>query len=199
MPETFSEVVMRPKIIEIVRFLLEHPDEDFSQSELAEQVDAAYTTINKIIHQLEDFGAVTMTERGTATYVQLNRDSPYVEILEQLAEMDADLLQEAAQRYAEELLDQVEDVTAVVLFGSVASGWPTKDSDIDVLILVDGDTGLVEQRAQALADKYSREQQVPVSPLVMEEDQFKAELDNDAPLPTRIKENGITLVGDPPW
>jgi predicted nucleotidyltransferase/biotin operon repressor len=199
MPETFSEVVMRPKIIEIVRFLLEHPDEDFSQSELAEQVDAAYTTINKIIHQLEDFGAVTMTERGTATYVQLNRDSPYVEILEQLAEMDADLLQEAAQRYAEELLDQVEDVTAVVLFGSVASGWPTKDSDIDVLILVDGDTGLIEQRAQALADKYSREQQVPVSPLVMEEDQFKAELDNDAPLPTRIKENGITLVGDPPW
>lgn len=199
MPGTFSEVMMRPKIMEVIRFLLEHPEEDFSQSELEEQVDASYKTVHKVVHQLEDFGALTITERGTATYVQVNQDSPYVEILNKIAQMDVDLLQEAAQRYADELVDQVEDVTAVVLFGSVASGWPTKNSDIDILILVDGETKPVEQRAQALADKYSREQQVQVSPLVMEQDKFEAELDNDAPLPTGIRDEGKTLRGDPPW
>lgn len=199
MTKTFTDVVMRPKIMEVMRFLLDNPDSDFNQSEITRKVDASYKTVHKVIHQLEEFGVVEKTKRGSSTFIRINQDSPYLEILEAIANADVDILENVARRYTQELVDRVEKVVSVILFGSVARGWPTKNSDIDLLILVEEDTEKVEQKAQSLADKYSREQQVSVSPLVMEEDSFKEELDNKAPLPKRIKKEGKILSGRKPW
>ncbi|MDY6778687.1 MAG: helix-turn-helix domain-containing protein, partial [Candidatus Nanohaloarchaea archaeon] len=139
--ETFTSAVMNDSRIKVLRFLLNNQDDDFTLSEIAEATDITNSTVSNIISELDDFGVVEKRKKGQAILVSINEHSPYIEVLEELGSIDARPLRNLAKDYAEELwnykvkatsfsLKQV--ITSIILFGSVAAGIPTKDSDIDV-------------------------------------------------------------------
>lgn len=201
MVETLSEALLREKWLEIIRLLLDNPGEMYSQNELAEETGISYKTVQNVVQTLDGFGIIRIEEQGPSHMVSLNQDSPYVDVLEELGDLDARPLKETAKEYADELRQRPDaDIDAAILFGSVARGLPTSQSDIDILILA-GDEDAVEEmnrEAQSLADKYQRKQDVTISPLVMSEDRFRRELKSEAPLETRIKEEGEPLIGELP-
>ncbi|ELY95767.1 nucleotidyltransferase [Natrialba hulunbeirensis JCM 10989] len=120
---------------EILLFLSRHHDESFSITDIAETVDYTRPTITKTVDILSDNDLVVEERDGTRRLVQINRDrltqpdEPYLTIPQ--SEFHAPV--KAAM---EELLDELDDVLAVVLYGSVARGEADRRSDIDLWVLV---------------------------------------------------------------
>lgn len=131
---------------EILLFLLRHHDESFSMTEIAEAVGYTRPTITKTIDVLSNNDLVIEERDGSRRLVQINRDrltrpdDPYLEIPQ--SEFHAPVT--AA---TEAIVDELDGILAVVLYGSVARGEADRRSDIDLWVLVREDRMGNQRRA----------------------------------------------------
>jgi predicted nucleotidyltransferase len=119
----------------ILLFLIRHHDESFSVTNIAEAVEYTRPTITKAVDVLSNNDLVVEERDGSRRLVGINRsrlilpDDPYLEIPQ--SEFHAPVKAATAA-----ILDELEDVLAVVLYGSVARGEADRRSDIDLWVLV---------------------------------------------------------------
>jgi predicted nucleotidyltransferase/biotin operon repressor len=131
---------------DILRFLTRHADESFSMTEIGEAVSYTRPTITKTIDVLSANDLVVEERNGPRRLVQINRDrltrpdDPYLEIPQ--SEFHAPV-----RAATEALLNELDDVLAVVLYGSVARGEADRRSDIDLWVLVREDRMGNQRRA----------------------------------------------------
>lgn len=131
---------------DILLFLMRHRDESFSMTNIAEAVDYTRPTITKTVDVLSNNDLVVEERDGSRRMVQINRDrltlpdDPYLEIPQ--SEFHAPV--KAAM---EALLNELDGVLAVVLYGSVARGEADRRSDIDLWVLVREDRMGNQRRA----------------------------------------------------
>jgi predicted nucleotidyltransferase len=131
---------------DILLFLMRHRDESFSMTDIAEAVDYTRPTITKTVDVLSNNDLVVEERDGSRRMVQINRDrltlpdDPYLEIPQ--SEFHAPV--KAAM---EALLNELDGVLAVVLYGSVARGEADRRSDIDLWVLVREDRMGNQRRA----------------------------------------------------
>lgn len=120
---------------DILLFLTRHYDESFSITEIAGAVGYTRPTITKTVDVLSNNDIVVEERNGSRRLVGINRnrltlpDTPYLEIPQ--SEFHAPV-----KAATETLLDELDDVLAVVLYGSVARGEADRRSDIDLWVLV---------------------------------------------------------------
>ena len=130
----------------VLRFLISHRDQSFSVTDLAEVVDYTRPTVTKTVDVLSGSDLVTEERDGTRRLVAINRDrltvpdDPTLEIPQQEFHTPVKAATEA-------LLDELTDVLAVVLYGSVARGEADRRSDIDLWVLVRADRMSNQRRA----------------------------------------------------
>jgi predicted nucleotidyltransferase/predicted transcriptional regulator len=196
---TLSNLLMKKKRLEVLNTLLENKEQDFTISELSEKSEVGYKTTHSLVEKLENFGIINVDEKGGSKLVNLNQESPYIETLEKLGTIDSQPLRKAAENYAEEINGEFSEIKSVILFGSVLKGLPTDESDIDILILVDSeaDREEVEEKIWAVRDRYEREENVNISPIVMNKEKFELDAENREPFARKVKEEGEILEGEP--
>lgn len=120
---------------DILLFLTRHHDESFSMTDIAEAVGYTRPTITKTVDVLSNNNIVVEERDGSRRLVQINRDrlalpdDPYLEIPQ--SEFHAPV-----KAATEAILDELDSVLAVVLYGSVARGEADRRSDIDLWVLV---------------------------------------------------------------
>ncbi len=131
---------------EILLFLTRNHDESFSMTDVAEAVDYTRPTITKTVDVLSNNDLVVEERDGSRRLVQINRDrltlpdDPYLEIPQSEFHAPVKVATEA-------LLDELDGVLAVVLYGSVARGEADRLSDIDLWVLVREDRMGNQRRA----------------------------------------------------
>jgi predicted nucleotidyltransferase len=199
MDETLAQTLMKQKRLKVLNTLLENRDQDFSISELSEKSGVGYKTTHGLVGKLESFGIINVEEKGGSKWVSLNQESPYIGALENLRSIDSQPLTEVAGKYAEEIIEELSEIKSVVLFGSVLHGLPTDESDIDILILVDAeaDQEEIENVVWTVRDRYEREENVNISPIVISQKKFELKAKNREPFESRVKQKGEVLEGEP--
>lgn len=131
---------------DILHFLTRHRNESFSITDISKVVDYTRPTVTKTVDVLSNNNLVIEERDGTRRVVQINRErltnatDPYLEIPQQE-------FHKPVRAAAEALLDELDDVLAVVLYGSVARGEADRRSDIDLWILVREDRMDNQRRA----------------------------------------------------
>jgi predicted nucleotidyltransferase len=134
---------------DIVLFLTRNHTESFSMTDIAEAVDYTRPTITKVVDVLSNNDIVVEERDGARRLVQINRnrltrpDDPYLEIPQ--SEFYAPV-----KAATEAILDELDDVLAVVLYGSVARGEADRRSDIDLWVLVREDRMGNQRRANQI-------------------------------------------------
>jgi predicted nucleotidyltransferase len=199
--ETLSSVLMRTERLRVVNTLMKNREDDFTIRGLSEESGTDYKVTHGLVHKLEEFGIVDIADRGNSKFVGLNRDSPYIDVLDKLGNIDSDPLKKIAHEFAEEVSSRHGKIDSVFLYGSVLKGLPSAESDIDILVLVSGEDQELESIRRdifSLRDRYEREEKVDLSVLIMEEKEFISSVKNESPLETKIKEEGRLLEGEEP-
>ena len=196
---TLTQTLMKQKRLKVLNTLLENRDRDFTISELSEKSGVGYKTTHGLVGKLENFGIINVEERGGSKIVSLNQDSPYIDALENLGSIDSQPLRKVAEEYAEEVEEELQEIKSVILFGSVMHGLPTEESDIDILILVDSEADQedIEEAVWTIRDRYEREENVNISPIVMSQKKFELNAENREPFESKVKQKGEVLEGEP--
>jgi uncharacterized protein (UPF0332 family)/predicted nucleotidyltransferase len=104
------------------------------------------------------------------------------------------LCREAAEVLARRLVQRYPEVEAVVLFGSVARGDVHEDSDVDLMIIVEGDVRQMHSRVFALAQELLDDfPDIQVQTIVEDSARFSARAIEGYPLERTVARQGVAL------
>ena len=102
---------------------------------------------------------------------------------------------EVARRFAEDVKKRLgESVKEIILFGSVARGDYGENSDVDVLIVVEGDAWEAQKKASDVAVDYIIEYGVYVSAKVISVEEFELMKNLNTAFYRNIQREGV-LIG----
>jgi predicted nucleotidyltransferase len=124
----FSKVQQR-----VLALLFGHPERSFYTSEILRQVDSGVGAVDRELTRLHRCGLVTLERVGNQKHYRANREAPIFEDLRGLLEKTVNVtepLKKSFERFA-------SGIQSAFVFGSVAKGSDTADSDIDILVIGD--------------------------------------------------------------
>jgi len=127
---------------DILHHLVTNPLQEFTQQELASITGADISSISRSINLLEELGVITVSEDRPA---KITVDTDHIQQSDPLFTIPQPEFRKPVEAFLTELDDRIEetaeitDLIGVLLFGSVARGTADRRSDIDLIIIVDGD------------------------------------------------------------
>ncbi|MGZ0747016.1 nucleotidyltransferase domain-containing protein [Haloparvum sp. AD34] len=128
----------------VLTFLSRHHEQSFSVSELAEAVEYSRKSVSNAVDVLasNDLVVDKQANRRRAIRIQPDRlflpDDPFFQIPQPK-------FRKPAREATDKIVTQLENVLAVVVYGSVARGEADRRSDIDLWVLVENDR-MAQQR-----------------------------------------------------
>lgn len=140
----------------VLSLLADTPHAAFGIRDLSRAIERPHRSVSLAVDDLEALGLVTTTAESGKKLVQIDRnrletaDDPIVRI----PQVE---FHDPIRRLRSELLDRLEDVAGILLFGSVARGDADRKSDIDCFVLVRSDRATNQKRAHELAQELGEE------------------------------------------
>jgi predicted nucleotidyltransferase len=120
--------------VEMLALLLLQPDRSWTLEGLAERVRAPQSSVHRELGRAVDAGVATRDQSRRPHLFRAATDSPIYEPLKELLERTAGVRVRLARA-----LDAVAGVRAAAIHGSWAEGRVRPDSDVDVIVVWDGD------------------------------------------------------------
>jgi predicted nucleotidyltransferase len=124
----FSKVQQR-----VLGLIFAHPDRSFYTSEIIRTVESGSGAVERELSRLQRSGLVSVERIGNQKHYRANRHSPIFEELQGLVLKTVALrepLKDALEPYADK-------IKTAFVYGSVANGTDTAQSDIDVMVIGD--------------------------------------------------------------
>ena len=135
---------------DLLSFLIDRPFEKYTLRKLASLVGTTHRTVSLAVDILEDNDLVVVTPEGNKKLVGINRDrieTPENDVLR----IPQPEFQQPVREAVDALVDQLDDVLGILVYGSVARGEADRQSDVDLWVLVRDNRSRNQQRAAELA------------------------------------------------
>ena len=124
----FSKVQQR-----VIALIFSHPQRSFYTSEIMRNVQSGVGAVARELSKLERSGLVSVQRIGNQKHYRANQEAPIFEELRSLIEKTVGLAQPIAKSF-EPYADMIK---SAFVYGSVAKGTDTADSDIDLMVIGD--------------------------------------------------------------
>lgn len=191
--DILSRVLGSEKRRKIVRAMLNHPEKDWSVPELEKITGVPHATVWRTVLDMENAKILRSRLLGKKTKLfNLIEGSPYLQILKSAVAAEVFPLREVAKEFAREV-SKLKAVGACVLYGSVARGGATLESDIDVLVLVKKSTKALKARITKIAGDVSHHTGRSVVPTVLLDAEFDEMVKTKHEFAVAVKKEGIVL------
>ncbi|HYU34016.1 MAG TPA: nucleotidyltransferase domain-containing protein [Thermoanaerobaculia bacterium] len=184
-----ADALFSPVQQRVLALLFGQPGRSFRSAEVIALAGSGTGAAHRQLVRLAESGLVTVTQVGNQKYYQANRESPVFTELHGLVVKTIGLvgpLEEALARFR----DRIE---AAFVYGSIAKGTDTAQSDIDLMVISDD---------LAYADLYSALQEAeatlrrPVHVSLATAAEWKRKLTSGNPFVTKIQaQPKILLIG----
>lgn len=125
----FSSVQLR-----VLALIFGNPGRSFYTSEIVRRVHSGMGAVERELSRLQSSGLVSVERIGNQKHYRANRRSPIFEELRSLILKTVGL----AEPLREALGPHSEKIKAAFVYGSVAKGVDTAQSDIDLMVIGDG-------------------------------------------------------------
>jgi predicted nucleotidyltransferase len=128
---TLAELFPNPALVEVLSLFLLHPENEFYQRGIAEATGNVLRQVQRALQRIERAGLVIKTRRGNMVYYKAERMHPAFEDLKRVF-----LKTVALGDVLRGALAPLEDrVKMAFIFGSLAQGRETAQSDIDLFLV----------------------------------------------------------------
>ena len=124
----FSKVQQR-----VLALIFSHPERSFYASEIVQKVGSGVGAVQRELSKLERSGLVSIQRIGNQKHYRANQAAPIFEELRGLIEKTVGLagpIRKSFEPYA-------DAIKSAFVYGSVAKGADTADSDIDIMVIGD--------------------------------------------------------------
>jgi predicted nucleotidyltransferase len=161
---------MRSKESTIIKFLIEHKNEELNILNISKALKMDYKNVYSIIKRLEKAALVKIETFGQSSRVKLNAQA-YPLVFEAEYERRKEILKDKNLAVMLSSFKRVikSKLYILLLFGSYVKKTQTKSSDIDLMfICADGLEDVFEKEISSVA----RSMPLPLHPLVFSESQF---------------------------
>lgn len=145
---------------DILHHLVNEPHQGFTQKELAKITETDISTISRSVGLLEQLGVVT---QDTGRPAQIRIDHDHLQKPDPLLSISQSEFRKPIEAFLTELQqlvaesDDVETLVGVILFGSVARGTADRSSDIDLLVIVNGNHTYGRRIANQIARSFEEQ------------------------------------------
>lgn len=174
---------------QILGLLLLRPGENFHVREIGRLTEVPAGSLHRELKLLSDAGLLIRLPVGNQVRYQANADCPIYEELAGIFRKTAGL----ADVLRGLLMPLQDRITLALVFGSIAQGKATANSDIDLLVVGSASFPAVVEACHVGTRQLGRE----VNPVVMTKTAFHAKLrQNDRFIARIAKEPKILLMGD---
>jgi DNA-binding transcriptional ArsR family regulator len=128
---TLAELFPNPTLVKVLSLFLLHPEKEFYQRGIAASTGYALLQIQRALKRIERAGLVTKTKRGNMVYYKADRMHPAFGDLQRVF-LKTVALGDVLRGALAPLEDKVQ---LAFIFGSLAQGKGTAQSDIDLFLL----------------------------------------------------------------
>lgn len=134
-PAKEPNIYGRKVVDDILLFLSRNRFNRFSRSELAQKFDYSESTVLRAVDTLEKNGLVVSEFKGNTKLTSINRSRLSVPE-DPLLRISQEEFQEPTKVATETLVQELDGVIGIILYGSVARGDADRQSDIDLWVAV---------------------------------------------------------------
>lgn len=173
----------------LLRLLFSQTDKSFYSKELVDKAGIGTGTVHRELEKLTGAGLLTVKKIGNQKHYQANPDSPIYEEIKRIVSKTFGI----PEQIATALRSYQDQIKLAFIYGSVAKGNESKNSDIDLMLISDEMTypdlliGFAE-----LENQLGRK----ISPTIYTSNEFKTKLDSENSFITRVTEQAkIFLIG----
>jgi len=182
--------------VKVLRLLAHSPEVSFTGREVARHIGVGPSNALKALARLEALGVVQSSRKGASAVFQINsRHVLYDVLLRDLFAGEHNLLEQALRGLP---VDWGRHARSVIVFGSVARGEETTESDVDLCIVARTrpDQRTLEEKVDGLRSEFYLRTGNPLSALVLTAAAFKERFRKARPLVRRIASEGRVLMGE---
>ncbi len=165
--------------LKIVDLLARNTERKFTINGIAKSLKEYYSFVHRTVNRLIKDSVITKEKAGKSYLCSINLGSEKTVALMQLSEIEKKNefynSNKELKVILEDFVKSVESINnpiSIVLFGSYAKGTATKESDIDILLIIKIKSGIDKVTKEAYA-KYGKE----VNTVVMTSDDLKKQKD----------------------
>jgi len=173
----------------VLGLLFGNSERSFSVNDVLRSAGMGSGVVQRELKRFADSGLVTVVRQGNQKRYQANRSSPIFVELRSIAVKTfgvADVILKALQPVA-------DDITCAFVYGSLAKGTDSANSDIDILVIAES---LDYARLLTLLDDAEMRLQRPVHPLILKAAELSRKRDEDSAFVVRVIEGPkIFLIG----
>jgi len=174
--------------VQLLSLVILQPDRDWTLDALTERVHAPQSSVHRELRRFVDAGLVSRDARKRPYAYRAATDAPAYQPLRELLELTSGV----PLRISTQLAD-VPGVVAAAIHGSWAAGRLRPDSDIDVIVVTDGDRRVAQRAVRRVGREVGRD----VDASVLSVDDFKQLLESRNPFLGKILHGPrIDVVGD---
>lgn len=173
----FSKVQQR-----VLALLFAQPERSFYTSEILRHVDSGVGAVDRELNRLQRCGLVTAEWVGNQKHYRANKEAPVFEDLRGLLEKTVNVTEPLKRSFGR----HANGIRSAFVFGSVAKGSDTADSDIDILVIGDdlnySDLYTAAQEAELTLKR-------PVHPLFMSSQDWQRHASDDGSVMNKISQS----------
>ena len=169
---------LTPTTLKVLEYFLANSRNEYHEREIARNAKISNGSANKILRRLAELSLLKKTRKGRMVFYKLNAEDPVVKqfkILNNIWILRAFVA------------ENKERTNKIILFGSCSEGTDINESDIDIVILTDNKTSLMDN-----ISRFNRKNERNISPLILNETEFAKMKREDRPLYERI-DRGVIL------
>jgi predicted transcriptional regulator len=138
--------------LELLGLLLLQPDRTWTLDQLATLLNAPASSVHRELGRAVSAGLVRRDDRQRPHLYAAAADSPAYKPLKQLLDLTVGLPERLA-----DALSSVDGIRAAAIHGSWAKGRITPDSDLDVIVVTDGDRSAAQRAVRRVGRQIGRQ------------------------------------------
>lgn len=187
-----DEILGRRSDIRILRTLLDHPEKEFTENELADVCEVSQKTVNRAMPKYVDYGLVDVRTVGRANVYSVNSGHYIVKQLNTLFNKE-ERAREELEKVLKNTFQNDDAILSLSIFGSVARGQEEPTSDIDVFILT-RDKESTRQKIEKISEKVMERFGNALSEYILTPEELREK--RDSQVIKRITSEGILIIGE---
>ena len=142
--------------IKVIRHLVKHKDWEFNITELAKDTGLNKGVLSRLVRNLEQENIIKVKRKGKILLFSINKENFIMKnLIMPLFQKEDTIVLDHMKTETKKIVDK--NIISLILYGSFASGTAKLTSDIDIMVIVNKKSDILNKKFDGLEEKFLKE------------------------------------------